>query len=126
MSARGRDARVVLLVDDHRDTREMYAEYLRAVAGLETRHASTCTEAVDIAARATVDAVVLDRGLPDGDGGEVCRRLRDDPRTREVPIIVLSGRSDDGSLAADAYLLKPVVPETLLAELVRLLKLPSS
>ena len=126
MSARERDVRVVLLVDDHVDTREMYAEYLRAMGSFETRHASTCKDAVDIAVRDAIDAVILDRGLPDGDGGEVCRRLRDDPRTRKVPIIVLSGRSDDGSLAADAYLLKPVVPETLLAELLRLLKLPPS
>jgi DNA-binding response OmpR family regulator len=126
MGARARDVRVVLLVDDHVDTREMYADYLRAMGGFEARHASTCTDAVDIAGRHSIDAVILDRGLPDGDGGEVCRRLRDDPRTREVPIIVLSGRADDGSLAADAYLLKPVVPETLLAELSRLLKLPSS
>jgi DNA-binding response OmpR family regulator len=122
--ARRGDTRVVLLVDDHADTREMYAQFLQAM-GIETRHATTCRDALDTAVSESVDAVVLDRGLPDGDGIEVCRRLRDDPRTRRVPIIVLSGRVNDGGLDADAYLLKPVIPETLLNELLRLLKVSS-
>ena len=113
-------AAVILLVDDHPDTREMYVEYLSAM-GFETLEATTCAEALAVAASSRIDAVVLDRRLPDGDGGEVCEALRRDPRTRAVPIIVLSGKEKDGAIPADAYLMKPVVPDVLLTELGRLI-----
>jgi CheY-like chemotaxis protein len=111
---------VVLVVDDHPDTREMYVEFLAAM-GLETLEATTCAEALARVAASRIDAVVLDRRLPDGDGSEVCEALRKDSRTRSLPIIVLSGKEKDGAIPADAYLLKPVVPEALFAELSRLL-----
>jgi CheY-like chemotaxis protein len=114
---------VVLLVDDHTDTREMYGEYLKTV-GLDTRHATSCQEALAVAMGETVDAVVLDRRLPDGDGEDVCRALRGDPRTRSLPIIVISGKPNEGSVPANVYLMKPVTPDTLVAELSRLLPIP--
>ena len=120
--ASGDGVRVVLLVDDHSDTREMYSEYLRAM-GLDTRQATSCREAIAVATAGTIDAVVLDRGLPDGDGGEVCRALRSHPQTRRLPIVVISGKPNDGTVAADAYLMKPVAPELLLSEVSQLLAL---
>ena len=120
----GGRARVVLLVDDHADTREMYGEYLNAL-GLDTRHATSCQEALAVAMGEAIDAVVLDRRLPDGDGEDVCRALRGDARTRSLPIIVISGRPNDGSVPADVYLMKPVPPDALVVELSRLLKIPA-
>lgn len=111
---------VVLIVDDHADTRDMYAQFLQAM-GLETQEASTCAEVFAMTARDGIDAIVLDRRLPDGDGAEVCRGLKSDPHTRALPIVVLSGREHDGTTGADAYLMKPVSPDHLFSELQRLL-----
>ena len=111
---------VVLVVDDHDDTRDLYATFLGAM-GLATVEATTCAEALARVASAAVDAVVLDRRLPDGDGCDVARALKTDPRTRALPIIVLSGDPSDPTIIADAYLIKPIVPDVLYDELKRLL-----
>jgi CheY-like chemotaxis protein len=111
---------LVLIVDDHEDTRDLYSQFLDAV-GFGVIEATTCAEALDKARTAEVDAVVLDRRLPDGDGIDVCRALRSDPRTRALPIIVLSGREPQDGIDADLYLLKPVVPDVLVGELERLI-----
>jgi CheY-like chemotaxis protein len=117
-----RRSTVVLVVDDHEDTRQMYVQFLEAM-GVKAREATTCAEALASTAKGGIDAVVLDRRLPDGDGGEVCRKLKADPRTRGIPIIVLSGRAQDDSIvAADAYLMKPVIPDDLLREIERLVR----
>jgi DNA-binding response OmpR family regulator len=111
---------VVLIVDDHEDTRDLYSQFLDAV-GFGVVEATTCAEALATARTARVDAIVLDRRLPDGDGGDVCRALRSDPRTRALPIIVLSGREQQDGIEADLYFLKPVVPDVLVTELERLI-----
>jgi CheY-like chemotaxis protein len=111
---------VILVVDDHADTRELYTTFLGAM-GLGTVAAATCAEARACLGRVAVDALVLDRRLPDGDGHDVVRALRADPRTRDIAIIVLSGDPAGASTGADVYLVKPVVPEVLHAELKRLL-----
>ncbi|HYE90995.1 MAG TPA: response regulator [Terriglobales bacterium] len=110
---------VVLVVDDHADTREMYVEYLNAM-GLITREATSCATALSTVRGERVDAVVLDRRLPDGDGLDVCRELRRDPRLSTLPIIVISGKADDGATGADAYLMKPVIPDALFEQITRL------
>ena len=112
--------RVVLVVDDHADTREMYAQFLSTV-GFSTCEASTCAEALVRCRRGDIAAVVLDRRLPDGDGMDVCRTLKAERGTRHLPIVVLSGWQPDGATGADSYLMKPVVPEVLVRELERLL-----
>ena len=110
---------VVLVVDDHTDTREMYVEFLQA-SGMAPIGARTCAEALEHA-RAGVSAVVLDRRLPDGDGADVCRVLKGDPATRAIKIVVLSGHAKDDSIAADAYLIKPILPDVLVETLESLL-----
>jgi two-component system, OmpR family, phosphate regulon response regulator OmpR len=111
---------VVLIVDDHADTRELYSQYLDAV-GFGVIEATTCAEALDKARAVGIDAIVLDRRLPDGDGVDVCRALRSDPRTHALPIIILSGREKQDDIEADLYLLKPVVPDVLVTGLERLI-----
>ena len=112
---------IVLLVDDHDDTRAMYSQFLEAV-DFDVLEASTCAEAFETATTKRIDVVVIDRRLPDGDGIEVCRGIRAHPRAGRVPIIVLSGRAQgEDAVDADAYLIKPVVPDALVAEIQRLL-----
>lgn len=110
----------MLIVDDHADTRELYVQFLGAM-GFKTLEATTCAEALAKAGSAAIDALVLDRRLPDGDGSQVCLKLKSDPRTRDLPVIVLSGRAEDQSIGADAYFLKPVLPDDLVREIKRLI-----
>lgn len=117
--ARGR-GRVVLIVDDHTDTREMYREFLKAM-GFATCEATTCAEALARCRDGGIDVVVLDRQLPDGDGVDVCRTLKAETGTGALPIVILSGHQHDGASGADRYLIKPVIPDVLCRELDRLL-----
>lgn len=110
---------VVLVVDDHRDTREMYTEYLEAM-GVKTVEATSCAEALTKVKGGAIDAVVLDRKLPDGDGLQICPALQSSTAGRHLPVIVLSGQAQEGRVEADAYLMKPVDPDLLLREIKRL------
>lgn len=88
------------------------------LAGFETEHVATAAAAFDAAPRA--DIVLLDLGLPDLDGIEVCRRLRSQS---DVAIVILTGRTDQGDkllgfeVGADDYVVKPFHEVELLARL---------
>ena len=88
--------------------------------GYEVEVAGTGADALRLAAEHPPQLVVLDLGLPDIEGTEVCRRLRD---TSAVPIIVLSARAGEADkvqaldLGADDYVTKPFGPEELLARI---------
>ena len=105
-------AEPVLLVDDHDDTRRMLVELL-SLAGFEVVPARDAREALSILDRALEPCMVLlDLGLPDLSGVELCRQLRARPHLAEVPIYAMSGfyhlRSDAFAAGCDGYLLKPV------------------
>ena len=109
----------ILLVDDEVSIQRAVAPLLRS-RGYEVDIAGTGADALKTAADRPPDLIVLDLGLPDIDGTEVCRRLR---ATSQVPIIVLSalgGEADKVNaldLGADDYVTKPFGPEELLARL---------
>ncbi len=106
----------VLVVDDEPQIRRALRVALRA-NGYTVDEATTGEEALDSAAVTPPDLVILDLGLPDVDGVEVCRRLREWTRT---PVLVLSARGDEEAKVraldegADDYVTKPFgVPELL-------------
>ena len=113
---------LVLIVDDYEDAREMYAEYLMA-DGFRVVEASNGLEAVTRAGELQPDIILMDLSLPGIDGWEATRRLRADSRTAAIPVIVLSGRSEDAASAAardagcSAFLLKPVLPDDIAIEI---------
>ena len=115
MSTRGR----VLLVDDETSIQRAVGPLLRS-RGYEVEVASTGTEALRVVSDRAPDLIVLDLGLPDIEGTEVCRRIRE---TLKVPIIVLSARGAEADkvnaldLGADDYVTKPFGPEELLARI---------
>jgi len=117
----------VLLVDDFRDNREMYVEYLRYV-GFRVAEAATGSEALERAFELRPDLIVMDLALPSLDGWEATRVLKSDLRTAHIPVIALTGhalqRHSQRALEAgcDAFLIKPCLPETLVAEIRRLLE----
>ena len=74
------------------------------------------------------DLIVLDVMMPEMDGYEVCRRLKADPSTADIPVLFVTGHADDEerakgmALGAVAYVTKPVDPEELLASVRRCLE----
>jgi two-component system KDP operon response regulator KdpE len=113
MSMRGR----ILLVDDEISIQRAVGPLLRS-RGYDVEIAGTGAEALRVVADRAPDLIVLDLGLPDIEGTEVCRRIRE---TLKVPIIVLSARGAEADkvnaldLGADDYVTKPFGPEELLA-----------
>ncbi len=105
----------VLLVEDDRDTREMYSEYL-SYSGLDVTQASTGRHALERAREHRPDIVVTDIAMPEMDGVELSRRLRADRHTFDVPIIAVSGQVSEGQHVAGANVVleKPCEPDRLL------------
>jgi two-component system KDP operon response regulator KdpE len=112
-------ARRVLVCDDEPQILRAVRVVLRD-AGFEVLTAATAAEALDQAAVRPPDAAIVDLILPDGDGVEVCRRLRE---WSEMPILVLSAVGDEDEkvraleAGADDYVTKPFGPRELVARL---------
>lgn len=112
----GEDRQTVLVVDDEPAMQRSICAWLRA-RGYATCGAATGRQALDFAANARLDAIVLDLGLPDMDGIEVLRLLR---RSLQLPIFILSVRDSQSDkiaaldAGADDYLTKPCAPARLL------------
>jgi two-component system, OmpR family, phosphate regulon response regulator PhoB len=102
----------VLIVDDENDLRTLVEFNLRQ-AGYGTAQAATGAEALARARTLRPRVIVLDLNLPDVSGMDVCRLLRSDPETREIPILMLTARGGEGDrvqgleVGADDYLCKP-------------------
>ena len=119
-------ARLLLIDDDARLT-AMVGDYLRQ-AGYSVEAVPTLAAGRDRLAREPYDALVLDLMLPDGDGLELTRELRAAPRTRGLPLLMLTARGEAMDriigleLGADDYLPKPFEPRELLARVKALLR----
>lgn len=118
----------ILLVDDEVAMQRAVGPLLRA-RGYEVDIAGTGAQALTMVAERSPALIVLDLGLPDLEGTEVCRRVR---AASDVPIIVLSARGAESDkvnaldLGADDYITKPFGPEELLARIrVALRRVPS-
>jgi two-component system KDP operon response regulator KdpE len=109
----------ILLVDDDGSIQRAVTPLLRS-RGYDVETVGSGADALRAVAERPPDLVVLDLGLPDLDGVEVCRRIR---KTSSVPIIVLSARGNETDkvsaldLGADDYVTKPFSPEELLARI---------
>ena len=109
----------VLLVEDDRDGRRLYAEWLTH-AGFNVEQAHNGLQALERAFEAVPDIVVTDLNIPGIDGYELTKRLKQDPRTRGVPVLAVTGyaafAADPGRAqraGCDAVLEKPCSPEDL-------------
>jgi two-component system KDP operon response regulator KdpE len=109
----------ILLVDDEPSIQRATATLLRS-RGYSVVVAGSGVEALEIFERERPNLVILDLGLPDMDGTEVCRRLH---ARADVPILVLSVRGEERSkvqaldAGADDYVTKPFGPDELLARI---------
>jgi signal transduction histidine kinase len=118
----------ILSVDDNDAIRYSFTRYLRD-GGYEVIEARNGSEALRLA-RTNPALITLDINLPDMDGYEICRRLKDDPATRDIPVLHISAscvesgdrvRGLEGG--ADAYLSEPVDRLELLATVKALLRM---
>ncbi len=113
----------VLLVDDYEDSRMLYAHGLSR-AGFRVEEAADGQAALDMARSVRPDIIVMDLSLPVVDGWEAIRQLREDPKTRGIPVVALTGHALAGHEANpgfDRLLVKPCLPEKLAATIQDLL-----
>lgn len=119
----------ILIVDDDPQLRHLLERTL-VPKGFTVLHAATGEEALRIISNEQPNLLILDLGLPDISGEEVCRRVRKNPCVQSLPILILTGRSTEGLLAksleggADDYLDKPYDISVLVARVRALLRRP--
>ena len=117
----------LLLIDDDIRLTDMVGGYLRH-NGFEVDTAASLAAGRDRLKQDSYDALVLDLMLPDGDGLDFTRELRSQPRTRRLPLLMLTARGEPMDrivgleIGADDYLPKPFEPRELLARVKALLR----
>lgn len=116
----------VLVVEDDADIREIIQMSLETFGGLSVRVCASGQEAFQALATELPDLVLLDWMMPALDGGEVIARLRTDPRTARMPIVVLSGKALSNEIermraaGASEVISKPFDPVRLPERLVEI------
>ena len=117
----------VLIVEDERDIRDLVLFHLER-EGFQVSSASSGEEALRQVRHVSPDLVLLDLMLPAMGGLEVCRKLRQDPATVALPIVMLTAKGDEVDrvlgleLGADDYIVKPFSPKELLARVRAVLR----
>ena len=112
----------ILIVDDEWNNRELLNAYLK-FGGYRAGEANSGEKALDMVAQEAPALIILDVCLTGISGLEVCRRLKDDPATRAIPILMVTALEapDDERQAVDAgadgFIVKPFEMETLLARI---------
>jgi CheY-like chemotaxis protein len=115
-------------VDDNLDAREMYGMYLEH-EGFRWAEAVNGHEALTRARTERPALILMDATMPRMDGWEAVRRLKQDPDTQHIPLIMLTAhafqehRERAAHVGADAFLAKPVLPDQLAAEIRRVLNI---
>jgi DNA-binding response OmpR family regulator len=111
----------VLIVDDDQENLQLVADMLRAE--FQPLTSASGREGILIAVREQLDLILLDVNMPEMDGFEVCKRLREQPGTRQIPIVMLTTASSLDSrvkgldLGADDYITKPFQVRELVARI---------
>jgi two-component system, cell cycle response regulator DivK len=117
---------LVLIVDDDDDTRELYVQAL-GVLGFDAIDAADCEQAGRRACDSSPDIIVTDLTLRGNDGWQLIDELKSDARTRDIPVVLLTGDAQSTSrdraarAGCAAYVVKPCLPDELAAQLRQLL-----
>ena len=117
----------ILLVDDSPTIRRMTRAALSSVPGSTFIEAGTGLQAIETLAVTSVQLIVLDLNMPDMHGLDVLRFVRSHQHYRDLPVLVLTTRGDEGSrdaavtAGASAYMTKPFSPTALASQVAELL-----
>jgi len=121
----------ILLVEDEHDIQELLKFHLER-ENLTVEAVDTGEEAIELLKTQEISLILLDLMLPGIDGLEVCRRLKDQSKTRDIPIIMLTAKDGEADIvtglemgAAD-YVSKPFSPRVLVARIHAILRRPDS
>ena len=120
-------AQRILVVDAEDDLLELL-RYNLSREGYQVTCVATGEDALRSVRRQPPDLIVLDVMLPGIDGLEVCRRLKSESKTREIPIVMLTAKSEESDIVAglehgsDDYIAKPFSPRVLVARVKALLR----
>jgi two-component system, OmpR family, alkaline phosphatase synthesis response regulator PhoP len=119
---------VILVVDDNQQNLELLQAYLDDV-DCKTIPAHNGLEALDIVRKSPPDLILLDVMMPKMSGFEVCKRLKNDPKTSDIPVIMVTALTEFGDIergidsGTDDFLSKPVNKLELLTRVKTMLKL---
>ncbi|HEY9704984.1 MAG TPA: response regulator [Allocoleopsis sp.] len=117
----------VLIVDDSNTLRQMIADVLQK-SGFHIDVASNGLEALKKMESSRPDLVVMDIVMPEMNGYELCRKIKNDPKTGNIPVIMCSTKNEEFDRiwgmkqGADAYIAKPFHPNDLISTVKLLLK----
>ena len=117
-----KSGRRVLVVEDEQDVAELI-RYNLAKEGYDVTLVGNGADALKRARASKPDVILLDIMVPQLNGWEVCRRLKQDPETRGIAVIMVTGRVEEGDkvlgfeMGADDYVTKPFSPRELLARI---------
>ena len=117
----------VLVVEDEPD-HARFVEYVLNKNGYDVAVTSSVHAAVDLARHRDFDVILMDVMLPDGNGIDACEKIREDQRLKNVPIMMLTAKSDvkdkikSFQAGADDYIVKPFQLEELLARVELMLR----
>jgi two-component system phosphate regulon response regulator PhoB len=119
--------KLILIIEDSPEVAGLLRDKLEA-EGYYCDYAADGEEGLVAARRQPPDLILLDRGLPRLTGDDVAQRLKSDPRSRNIPIIMLTGKADESdqlvgfALGADDYVAKPFSSKVLLARIAAQLR----
>jgi two-component system phosphate regulon response regulator PhoB len=111
-----------LIVEDENEIADLVKFHLER-DGMQVSVARNGRKAIEMVQGAGFDLIVLDLMLPDLDGLEICRRLKGQDRTRDIPVVMLTARGEESDIVAglemgaDDYVTKPFSPRVLMARL---------
>lgn len=119
-----REAWTVLVVDDNEQNLELLLAYLEDMEDVVAVEARNGVEAMDMVARQRPDLILLDIMMPKMSGFEVCKQLKSNPETRDIPVVMVTALSETADIeratecGTDDYLTKPI-ERAALVNLVR-------
>jgi DNA-binding response OmpR family regulator len=117
----------ILIADDNPDLVSILSTRFRAL-GFDVVEAANGARALDEAKKSSPDIVVLDVMMPELNGFQVCRRMKEDPTLKRIPVVLLTAKNAEADkfwgseVGATLYLTKPIDPGVVVHEVQTLLK----
>jgi CheY-like chemotaxis protein len=118
---------LILVAEDEREIRDLIAFSLQ-IAGLQVVAVPNGQEALEQATEILPDLILMDVRMPKMNGIEACRALKQEAKTKDIPVVFLSAKGQEADIklgyevGAEAYFLKPFTPEELSQRLIKVLR----